>query len=501
MKTASIICKKIAFFLIVSLLGFIILLNILTSLHPGGLRGESLIYFAPKSALSVLLVFPFILLVRKISKTIKYKHLLLFFVFYSLSMIIASFIILKPNFVADAGVLRAIAADPSYSTDYIQAYPNNLGFLSLLIIFTRAHINVIIAILIVNSLCYGILCFSLLKLCNILSFGELTKKNLLILLMTFLPLYYEVLFFYNDMLGICFSAFSIYQIIAWRKTGKYRNLILFLIAVFTMYFFRQNTLIPLIAAMIYIVFSISKKTIIPSIIALSVSIIFVLMIPATLKQIYSNRYGWDFGNGNNAPSISFIAMASMDSTETEFGSIGTAIDIPGWWNAYNYDCPIKLKKECSSHAISLLKSQASAYLHNPKRGFLFLYKKISSQWADPTFLLPYAFINDHVPEEGIITEEKVFYLHCEIIHSAILLLSTLGVLVLANRKKISWETLLPLIAVFGYFLFSIIWEAKSRYIMLVFPLLLPFAAYCIPFFKLSAIPSYLKGLKRRPRNN
>ena len=269
-----------------------------------------------------------------------------------------------------------------------------------------------------------------------------------------------------------------------RRNNKFSNFILLALSIILMLAIRQNTLIILIAILVYLFFTTKKKSLVYTIATAVISIVVFLFSPLVLQSIFSKIYSWDFSDKSlQDPTISWVAMGMLDQPDGELEIEPRQTNIVGWWNGYNRECVLKFKDSCSDYSKKTIRTQLEAFAADPWRGIQFYYRKIASQWAEPSFQTPFFMSRcetaDSPKPRRLLCKASTHLVSFwnNIIHLAILLLSFVSILHFHRNKKTPWRLLMPLIAIFGYFLFSILWEAKSRYILLVFPLFLPFAAY------------------------
>ena len=110
----------------------------------------------------------------------------------------------------------------------------------------------------------------------------------------------------------------------------------------------------------------------------------------------------------------------------------------------------------------------------------FYYKKFISQWNEPTYASIWVniFHQGEFPVwvqsfyDGKLNTLAVEYMN---LYQSLILLGAVVVLI-KYRKKWKEEQLLLFLILLGGFLFHMLWEAKSQYIMPYFILLMPYAA-------------------------
>lgn len=194
-----------------------------------------------------------------------------------------------------------------------------------------------------------------------------------------------------------------------------------------------------------------------------------------IKEIYHNV------SNNECQEIPAILYVAMGMQEDYYGQ-------SGWYNSYNF-----VTYEENNYDAGLAKQAAMQYLttrmqefaNNPRDTFLFFNEKINTQWQAPMY--ESLVSNRNIEKEQTPLIGKIYAINQTrtnrllLRYMKVFQLFTygciLGWLILKYRKNLPIETYVLLIAVFGGFLFSVIWEAKTRYIF-------PYAMLMIPYFAL-----------------
>lgn len=151
---------------------------------------------------------------------------------------------------------------------------------------------------------------------------------------------------------------------------------------------------------------------------------------------------------------------------------------PGWYNVYNYEIFAEYDFDAEAagkRAMQDLRTYINTYREKPSYMIDFFTRKMNAQWNAPMYQClvmnnkverKQSFLIENIYQHGKLGKLIEFYatLYQHLLYGSILY-------VLVSKRKqisdISYYTLL--IAVFGGFLFSLLWEAKTRY---VFPYLL-----------------------------
>lgn len=120
------------------------------------------------------------------------------------------------------------------------------------------------------------------------------------------------------------------------------------------------------------------------------------------------------------------------------------------------------------------------------KGFLdHLHKKINYTWAEGTYFVPEKLRREPINTNGyqsyIFGEKNEIYIYsAQAVHLVILgLMALSGAYLLKNRNSFLY---VAAIAIFGNFLFLMMWETRSRYLVLYLPLMMMLCAYAMAHF-------------------
>lgn len=241
---------------------------------------------------------------------------------------------------------------------------------------------------------------------------------------------------------------------------------------------RKNSLIIIIAAFLVMLWewltSRRRRLLLLSFLLLICS---VAVLPA-IQHIYEQRAGNTLSSG--VPAISYVAMGMQESSRGN-----------GWYNGFNFNAyqeshlDTAVTAEKSREAIS---ASLSAFRADPGYAFRFYRDKFLSQWTDGSYFCrqaTYAHTNARRDIVESIYSGKLsgpFIHYCCIYQLLVYACSFFCLLRQWRCRKSGGRAVgLPfytgVIAVLGGFLFHMVWEANSRYILPYFLLLLPYAAW------------------------
>ena len=292
-----------------------------------------------------------------------------------------------------------------------------------------------------------------------------------------LPLYLFSTFVYGDVIGWAFGISAVYLVIRYLKANRWQCLpcagILFSAGVIV----KTNINILVVAAAIALMLHAIYNT---RYVALIWTVFFVIVSQLGVygvQAIYVHRAGLQEYPGG-IPKIAWVAMSMQETDEGGYAC--------GWYNGYNWDVyrVNNYDREAATQA-SLKNLGQSLYklAHEQRYAVNFFYKKFSSQWNAPTFQ---AMISNEwgmrhtnntsrlahffVYERG----RDILYEIMNIYHFFVFLCT--AVFFILRRKRWSLPGAYYILNIFGGFLFHMIWEAQSRYVLGYFILMLPLAA-------------------------
>ena len=285
------------------------------------------------------------------------------------------------------------------------------------------------------------------------------------------PFLFYLPYIYGDVLSISFGTILFYGVASYEHSGQKRYIALASFAAGLAVLARKNTWIILIAVVVYALLSSLKKRKLKYLLAGTAILMTAALSVKAVDVVYEVRSGYPSGVG--IPSILWVAMGLQ---ETE----GRA----GVYNRYQQttfaDCDFQQESATQQGKI-YIRERLEEFSQNPGKAFSFFKNKLEGQWIEPMYA---ALETTESFEEGTVLSpalESLYYgalgriiWNLTNYYQSILYLAGLMALVMLGilwwkKKEVPISLWLPWIAVFGGFLFSIMWEAKSRY---VFP-------YCV----------------------
>ncbi|MFL8970027.1 hypothetical protein ACKA04_08260 [Helcococcus kunzii] len=362
--------------------------------------------------------------------------------------------------------------------NYMNFYPHQHGLVYYIYLITSI-VDKSKIIFSVNLVEIIIINFMIYKIVDILGNSD-KRKNLLAIYLSFA--FTQQLFFiafaYNLIPGFFFMINGLYLLLSYKKNGNiYRlisSIILFAIAVII----RNNFIIMVIAAFLYLWLTSDKnKKILPIIFLIS-----FLVISKTftfgMNSLTEHITGVKVSKG--MPKILWLAMGT-DPTNLYPG--------PGWYNNYtrivleNVDYDLDKAAEIGKEKV---KDNFNKFIHNPLYGLGFFGTKHLSTWADPTFqsiwsgpLPRYGQSSQNKIIQSIYYEGTIYWANYHYMKSITVLLY-LGSLIYLLKKNLHKNNLSLFIIYFvGGTVFHLFWETKSQYVYTYVIMLIPVAIEAI----------------------
>ncbi len=356
-------------------------------------------------------------------------------------------------------------------SDYMQAYHQQISLSFVFSIFFRIiHYDGIGILRVLNIIGNIFIVVALYKIGTQLSKKyKVNKVFLLFLITTFISLTMLSTFIYGDIPSIALCLFSVYFIMKYNETGKIRYPITASILTMFAYMMRMNSLIFIIATVIYLLINLfnefTKRNTKQNLIKILIIAMYIIIsiIPSSLvKTYYLNKYNLD--KEKEYPNISYFLMAMEESWRGN-----------GW---YNEDIgepalkdPINKKIEYKDR----IKERLTYFSKHLDYTFDFYTKKIASMWTENT----YSAVRSNWSEENdkIVNVTKPLMVYQKTI--LILMCVCSLIILIQNRKNLSIDVIFLITIFIGGFAFHILWEAKSRYIIPYIIVLIPVASICI----------------------
>ncbi len=360
---------------------------------------------------------------------------------------------------------------------YMAYNPHQYSLLAIIqLLFHLFGINNYQAFQYMNALCIPLLFYSGYKILMLIYAKWEPVLYYIALFISCLPLFLYIPYVYGEITSTAFTVVLMWQAIRYCKTGKKSSFIWGTLAIVFACIMRMNSLIVLIAVGIMLLIYAIRSAKWQPLVWLVVMVIAVFATDVSIRAYYEKVSNQEIHDG--IPYISYVLMGLEDSEEG-----------PGWFNGtnykqlmlYNYDTELT-----AANSTAAVKERLNEFWNNKPYALDFFRRKILSQWNSPDYhslheTRSFDCETDELP--GIVRSiyydntSGVFqfmnqYQFLLYIFAAIMTVLSL----FESQKAASLENYLLIIAILGGFLFSILWEAMSRYVISYVVYMIPLAA-------------------------
>lgn len=362
--------------------------------------------------------------------------------------------------------------------EYLYRYSFQLGMVALLeLIYRIFGIENFIVFQILNVISIMIFIWMLNRITSELFEDERVGRMEAVLSLGMLPLFLFSTFVYGDIIGWAFGVSAVFWVIRYLKTDKWTELLKAAFLLMAGVIVKSNINILVVAAVIAVILNCIRKKQYRMLIMVPVIVILSQAGVYAVNSVYVQRAGLDEYPAG-IPKIAWIAMSMQEADEGGYAC--------GWYNGYNWAVygDNDYDRELTTEAcIENLKQSLNKFAHEQKYAVDFFYKKFTSQWNSPTFqaMITNEWSSRHVENLSAVAEffiygagRNLLYGIMNIYHFLIFLCT--AACFFFERKNWSLEKAFFTLNIFGGFLFHMIWEAQSRYVLGYFVLMLPIAA-------------------------
>lgn len=321
------------------------------------------------------------------------------------------------------------------------------------------------------------------KITWLLSHNDAATITYLFLAILNMPLIFYTSFVYGEIPSFAFLSGGLYLLLAHFEKQELpsRRRFLYLACSLVMLVLgvalRKNSLIIVIAVVLIILWEWLRQHRTYLLLYGTLLIICSLAVLPVIQHIYEYRAGNVLSTG--VPAISYIAMGMQESSRGD-----------GWYNGFNfytYEASNLNTAVTTQESKAAIRESLAFFQTDPGYAFRFYRNKFLSQWTDGSYFCRQATLTHTDARKEII--ETLYtgklatpFIHYCNIYQLLVYGGSLTCLLSQwhHRKTKTSAPKLPfyvgMIAVLGGFIFHMLWEANSRYILPYFLLLLPYAA-------------------------
>lgn len=350
---------------------------------------------------------------------------------------------------------------------YYKFYPNNLGALLLFTaifkivsIFTvKEGVYLLVGCIFNIIMIDGAVVIMYVLIKNVFNLRMATLFSVLCILIV--PMFTYSPIFYTDTITMIFPAAMLLLLYNFNNSRSNMR-IFYLVAIGVVgamgIVLKTNIVIPLVAVFIYVI---CTNKIVKGIVNNLIILAAFLLIFSGYKAVANYVMPIDYSEAG-LPMTHWVMMGLKNS---------------GAYNEedVNFSASFESKKEAQKANIQEIKNRLREY---GAKGYLeFLTRKIKFTWNDGTYYsvnkLSREPLENNIIEEHVVGEKNhPFIYFSQMSHLALITLIFISSLA-AFKKKNSYRFMqCTQIAIFGVFLFLIIWETRSRYLVCILPLMM-----------------------------
>lgn len=315
-----------------------------------------------------------------------------------------------------------------------------------------------------------------------------------VILMLFFPLSFYVTYIYGNLLSLALSLASAYYLLRFlTKEGcLWLNFLLIAVLNTLAILAKSNALIFTVAEIciifLFLVKKAEKKTFLRNILLIAVLLAAYALSAAAVNRSLAKYTGSD---KVGAPKIAWIAMGLQAGEFAE-----------GWQNCYNRD--VYWDNGCDTETAAALsmasiRESVHGFLEDPKYCVKFFYRKICSEWMNPSFdaikeiewmtvqnpnteirySAPARWFLNRSPGKSL--DDTHFFLN-EYLRIYELAIFAGAFLYLIIRRLRAADCLFMVVFI-GGFMFHIFWEAACKYMLPYFVMLIPYGVIGLTDFR------------------
>lgn len=381
---------------------------------------------------------------------------------------------------------------------YLRTYSFQIGLLAFFeVVYRLFGVENYIAFQLFNTAAITGVVYLLPHFVKLLFKDEGLVKLTAVLSTILFPLFLYSTFIYGDIPGFALGALAVYYGIRYLQEDRIKYAVfaglLFMLALPI----KGNNLIFVVAAVIGIFLKMLQEKRAGRLLGIMIILILSQLGNTGVKAAYAKRAGLEeFPTG--VPMVAWMAMGLQEAKEQDNGC--------GWYNGYNntvysesnYDYDLAWQKSIES-----IKASIERFISDPGHAVYYFYRKFTSQWNDPTYQaqLMNEWYSRHVENPSKLSDfflygrgRGIVFEAMNVVHLVIFAFSGIGAIVWIRRWSL--ERAYYLLNIFGGVIFhTLVWEAKGRYVLPYYVLMIPVAAAGVQWL-FANIPEYAKKIRK-----
>ncbi len=376
---------------------------------------------------------------------------------------------------------KALLFGEAFPTDYYQRLPHQVGFTLFCEIFVSLLGDAYQSMQLLNVL------YLLLAYAALLTLSWRTFQNrriqlgiLLLLLLCPQPILYCT-FVYGNLPGLALMLWAFVLGQSWAKGASVWHFFGSALCCALAIFIKPNYWIGTLALILVLFLYLLSNRRFRALPLLLLPALMALLVTGMGRTLFTAQSGIELSQGT--PQTAWLAMGMQEGSRA-----------PGWYNQYPW---YLLEETGFDHAAASQKAQAdilarlNEFSSHPAYAASFYHQKLISQWTETTYESLWIQQVQHLKTEPRPLVESISqgaaapYIRLYMDGYAIVLLGSfaLGLAGFAWKLKknaLAWYPVLGrsllLVMFLGGFLYHMLFEAKSQYLMIYLPLMVPFAS-------------------------
>ncbi len=355
--------------------------------------------------------------------------------------------------------------------NYIARYHQQLGIVTILrVVFYLFGDGNYKAYQILSACTVFLIVYAVYRLAELLSDdNKIVEVISVFMIFLCLPVYFYTPFVYGEILGIGCMMMALVQFLELQKKLTVKRVLFLILCITVALMVRLYAIIMVIAmagiVMVKLIVSPSKKRMVLILAALILGIACRLGITNTL-------YGEHLNNDTEAiPLIANIAMGTNNEAWHAGWYDGSSVRIFEE-NGCSAEASRRISKEIIHEFIETCKA-------DPVYGVRFFLRKTGAQWAAPMYQS--IVMNNNITDKQSALVETIYYSDTawkvlDAYMNIFQLVVYSFVLLLLCKHKMTLEYYVGIITILGGFMWSVLGEAKTRYVFPYFIIMIPYAA-------------------------
>ena len=274
---------------------------------------------------------------------------------------------------------------------------------------------------------------------------------------------------YGNCISYSLGLLSVYFLIEYFDTYKVTNLIVCALMIVSSIIIKNNSLIILIAEIIYLLLNAIDKKKIIDLLFIGMMLVLTFLGTSGLQKFWGDKANINY-NETKLPTLCWVAYG-VNYNKDRPGSYTNQFENYHALNGY-------VKAYTQEEARRFIDESLNDFKNNPVLAIRFYGQKLLASWSNPSYD---AFDNYNELDNNSLVDNALYGdinkdLYYLLDGFSSIVSFGLIFLMIKKYKGMNLYTTIGMCIVFGGFLFHLIWEVKAIYLYQYFMYLLPYAA-------------------------